>query len=834
MKNLTRFFCLVVFQFVAWGQPTPPGTSSLTVDRTTGVITAPVSAALFKSANGIAAGGTVTSASVTTANGVSATVATATTTPAFTFTLGAITPSSVAATGAITAGAASSIATATNDAGLLITNAATGNTLLRLSRDGGTDVGAFALFSGGTPMLLLRASGHSDIPNVRTGASTTSLASLNLPHGTAPTPPVNGDVWTTATGLFVRVNGSTVGPLGTGSGGGISDGDYGDITASSGATVLTIDPGVVTLAKMANLAQDQFIVRTTASTGVPQTATVTSAARTVLDDTSVGAMVDTLGGASSTGTGGLARATSPTFVTPILGTPTSVTLTNGTGLPIGTGVSGLGSNVATFLATPSSLNLASAVTGESGTGGLVFADTPTLVTPILGVATATSLSTTRQDHSSMGSTETFDRANGDVHEGVLDANLTVTLSGWPASGKYGTMLIGFLQDGTGGRTVTWPAAVVTAPTVSPTASDRTWVSLWTTDGGTTVYALSTAETVSVSDVAYDATTWNGETTVAPSKNAVRDKISSLEATVDAKAPLPTVNGQTGTTYTLVIGDANKVVTMTNGSANTLTIPTNASVAFATGTIVIVGQLGAGATSIDPDTGVTLNGDTATIALSGQRTWTSLLKTGTNAWETYGGDFVIANAAITGATKTKITYDAKGLVTAGADAAQADITGITTADNPQFAGVNVGHASDTTLTRSSAGVLAVEGVNVITTSGVGQKDVWLIPIGDETTAITTGTKVTFRAPFAATVTAVRASLTTDSSSGTPTFDIHETGTTILSTKLTIDATEKTSTTAAAAAVISDSAIADDAELTIDVDVAGTGAAGGKVAIYVTRL
>lgn len=95
----------------------------------------------------------------------------------------------------------------------------------------------------------------------------------------------------------------------------------------------SLSDGAVTLAKMANLAQDQFIGRTTASTGIPQTATITAAARTVLDDTTVSAMVDTLGGASATGTGGLVRATSPTLVTPALGTPSSVTLTNGTGLP---------------------------------------------------------------------------------------------------------------------------------------------------------------------------------------------------------------------------------------------------------------------------------------------------------------------------------------------------------------------------------------------------------------------------------------------------------------------------------------------------------------------
>lgn len=83
----------------------------------------------------------------------------------------------------------------------------------------------------------------------------------------------------------------------------------------------------------------------------------------------------------ATGTGKLVFDTSPTLVTPLLGTPTSGTLTNCTGLPISTGVSGLGSGVATFLATPSSANLASAVTDETGTGALVFGTAPVLTSP---------------------------------------------------------------------------------------------------------------------------------------------------------------------------------------------------------------------------------------------------------------------------------------------------------------------------------------------------------------------------------------------------------------------------------------------------------------------
>ena len=114
---------------------------------------------------------------------------------------------------------------------------------------------------------------------------------------------------------------------------------------------------------------------------------------------------------------------------------------------------------------------------------------------------------------------------------------------------------------------------------------------------------------------------------------------------------------------------------------------------------------------------------------------------------------------------------------------------------------------------------------------------VVALGDETTAITAGnSKVTLRMPYAFTVTDVRASLATAQTSGSIlTVDVNDSGTTILSTKLTIDNTEKTSTTAAIPRVISDTALADDAEITFNVDQVGDGTAKGlKVTLIGKRV
>jgi hypothetical protein len=128
--------------------------------------------------------------------------------------------------------------------------------------------------------------------------------------------------------------------------------------------------------------------------------------------------------------------------------------------------------------------------------------------------------------------------------------------------------------------------------------------------------------------------------------------------------------------------------------------------------------------------------------------------------------------------------------------------------------------------------------VASAAGLGRNPLesLVIAVSDETTALTTGTaKVTFRMPCAAVIEEVRASLSTAQASGSIfTVDVNESGTTIISTKLTIDNTEKTTTTAATPPVISDANIADDAEMTIDIDQIGDGSAKGlKVTIKFRR-
>jgi hypothetical protein len=382
------------------------------------------------------------------------------------------------------------------------------------------------------------------------------------------------------------------------------------------------------------------------------------------------------------------------FVAPQLGTPASGTMTNCTGLPISTGVSGLGSNVATFLATPSSANLASAVTDETGSGALVFGTSPTITTKVTLTGGTVTTSTP-----------------------VIDATQT-----WNDSGVTFTGIKSNVTD-----------------TNSAAASLLMDLQV----GGSSKFAVAKSGNTTLASAA--TLGWSTDCLLAR----------------DAADVLAQRNSTTAQTFRIY---------------NTYTDSSNYERGFVgwNGNVLEIGAAGAGTGSNSRPVAFIQNGGYA-FTINNLVRW----------YQPF--DFSTDNAydiGSSGANRPRTIYAGTSVVAAGVN------------------------------------------LNVETL---------IISVSDETTAITTGTaKTTFRMPWGMTLTAVRASLTTASSSGTPTIDINDGGVSILSTKITIDANEKTSTTAATPAVISDTALADDAEITIDIDVAGTNAAGLKVYLIGTRL
>jgi hypothetical protein len=322
-------------------------------------------------------------------------------------------------------------------------------------------------------------------------------------------------------------------------------------------------------------------------------------------------------------------------------------------------------------------------------------------------------------------------AANDVQEALeeLDTEKQAAL-GFTAVNKAGDTMTGTLTvTGLTNSALTASRAVVTAADKSLASSATTATELGYVNGVTSAIQTqldAKLASSAIDNTAYDATSWNGDTTHAPTKDAVRDKFEALIA-------------------------------------------------------------GGGLGTSDIDTSAELRGIVTD-------------EEGTGALIFAGGNI----GAATATTPAADDNDTSVMTSAGL---QTELTAYAT-DAVSFQSKDMTHASNTLPTE------------------IG------LACSDETTAITTGTgKVTFRMPYAMTVTAVRASVTTAPTGSTIIIDINEGGSTILSTKLSIDVSEKTSTTAASAAAISDSALADDAEITIDFDQVGSTIAGAGVKVWI---
>ncbi len=330
---------------------------------------------------------------------------------------------------------------------------------------------------------------------------------------------------------------TTLGTISTGAwNGSIITGAYGGTGINNGSSTITLGGNITTAAAFATSGANALTFTTTGSTNVtlPTTGTIATLAGSesitnkTINNTNTVTLKDTLFtlqdngdttkqlqfelssittattrtltvpdanttivGTNTTQTLTNKTLTSPTLTTPVLGTPSSGTLTSCIGLPVSTGISGFGSGIATFLATPSSANLAAAVTDETGSGALVFG---------------------------------------------------------------------------------------TAPAIS---------------GAGTIDGMTLGATTPMQIQGYRP-----------------------------------VNTQTGTTYTLVLGDTGKMVTLNNAGAITLTVPPHSGVALVAQAEIDIVQLGAGQVTVSPGSGVTIISYGSKVALAGQYAAATLKQTAT--------------------------------------------------------------------------------------------------------------------------------------------------------------------------------------------------------------
>lgn len=805
--------------------------------------------------------------------------------------------------------------------------------------------------SGGTGAYSFRALAVADIPtlNQSTTGSAATLTTARAIYGN------NFDGSTALTQIIASTYGGTGNGFTKFSGPATTEKTF--TLPNATATILT-DNAAVTVAQGGS----GRATGTTAYALVATGTTATGAQQTLANGATTEVLVG--GGASAlpvwttaTGSGAPVRATSPTLVTPALGTPSALVLTNATGLPVG-GLSATGTpSSSTYLrgdnswATPSGSGDVTAASSfgtdnrmirSDGTGkgvqstGITVDDTDNItgitsitattvnVTSLAGTSTLAGNWAGAASALTIGTTGIiFEGATADTSEGLLtvadptadrtwtlpDATGTVvlndntatltgktisgasnTLTNIPAANISGVIPIGNLATGTpnGAKFIRDDGTLAT-----PSGSGTVTASGGSLTSNAVVLGAGTTDTKVVAGIITDGTSQltlgvntttlgkvklfgstSGDATIQPAAVAGTATVVTLP---NASSTLPifgqqiTFSGPTAA-RTITLPDAAFTVARTDaantftgastGTSWTMTTPVIAGglTASGSGANTFVGSTGTFITSTGANTlsgAVTVNdATTPSITTASGKTNTGFVQINgktSGALKLIAADaaaqtVTVSLAAQTTGASTLTIPDQAGTSRTFAFIDKAQTwTGVQTMTSPSFTTPTLGVAAATSVNKvaitapaTSATLTIADGktftVNQTMTldrqASTGLPVEFCIAASDETTAITTGAgKVTFRAPYAFTVTAVRASVNTAPTGSTILIDINETGTTIISTKLMIDATEKTSTTAATAYVLSDTAIADDAEISIDFDQVGSTVAGAGVKVWI---
>ena len=479
-----------------------------------------------------------------------------------------------------------------------------------------------------------------------TGPNTASSYTIAVPtvNGTFVT---TGDTATVTNTMLV--NSST-----TINGTAIALGASGTVTAAN-PNALTISTGLTgssyTGASAVTIAIDTSVVATLTGTQTLTNKSISGSTNTLsnIGNSSLTNSTVTIGstsvalGATVTTFSGVTL-TSPTFTSPALGTPLSGVLTNTTGLPVSTGISGLGTGIATFLATPSSANLASAVTDETGTGSLVFATSPTLVTPALGTPSSATLTnaTGYTTANLVGTISNAQLANSTISGVSLGSNLANLTAGTNITFSSGTT-----YNGSTAITINGSAAQVYPGAGIANSTGSAWGTSYSTTGSGTVVALATSPTFVTPILGTPTSGTLTNTTGFPAANLAGTALPSAIVTSSLTAvgtiatgvwngtTIAIANGGTGQTTASAGFNALSPITTTgdliigNGtnSATRLAIGANTYVLTSNGTTASwVAPSGGGG---QPPTPYTANGVVYASSTSALATGSGLVFDGTN-------------------------------------------------------------------------------------------------------------------------------------------------------------------------------------------------------------